>query len=127
MHLFDNYPITHSYDEMFHPDRSVREHWKSAHEAIQRAGLETLELKQSEIEWHMEDNGVTYNVYNNPDGNTNRPWTLDPIPFIITQEEWKEVKRGIKQRAKLLNLVLRDLYGEQKLLKENIIPLSGWA
>lgn len=122
MHLFDNYPITHSYDEMFHPDRSVREHWKNAHEAIQRAGLETLELKQSEIEWHMEDNGVTYNVYNNPDGNTNRPWTLDPIPFIITQEEWKEVKRGIKQRAKLLNLVLRDLYGEQKLLKENIIP-----
>lgn len=122
MHLFEHYFLGSSYDEMFHPDGTVREHWRSVHEYISRAGADVLEAKQSEIEWHMEDNGVTYNVYNNPDGNNNRPWTLDPIPFVITQEEWSEVKRGIKQRAKLLNLILRDLYGEQKLLKENIIP-----
>jgi len=122
MDLFQNYASHTNYDEMFHPDKTVREHWRYTYEAIQRAGIDALEAKQAEIEWHMEDNGVTYNVYNNPDGNTNRPWTLDPIPFVVTQEEWREVKRGIKQRAKLLNLIFRDLYGEQKLLKENIIP-----
>lgn len=122
MQLFDHYSLHSSHDEMFFPDGTVREHWREIYENIKRAGVNTLEAKQSEIEWHMEDNGVTYNVYNNPDGNNNRPWTLDPIPFVITQEEWREVKRGIKQRAKLLNLILRDLYGEQMLLKENIIP-----
>jgi uncharacterized circularly permuted ATP-grasp superfamily protein/uncharacterized alpha-E superfamily protein len=122
MQLFDHYSLHSAYDEMFHQDGTVREHWKNVYENIQRAGVDVLEAKQSEIEWHMEDNGVTYNVYNNPDGNNIRPWTLDPIPFVMTQEEWSEVKRGIKQRAKLLNLILRDLYGEQKLLKENIIP-----
>jgi len=72
MDLFQNYASHTNYDEMFHPDKTVREHWRYTYEAIQRAGIDALEAKQAEIEWHMEDNGVTYNVYNNPDGNTNR-------------------------------------------------------
>ncbi|NCB13161.1 MAG: hypothetical protein EOM78_16180, partial [Erysipelotrichia bacterium] len=52
----------------------------------------------------------------------NRRWNLDPIPLVLTQEEWDEVTKGLKQRAKLLNLIFKDLYTEQKLIKEGIIP-----
>ena len=47
---------------------------------------------------------------------------MDPIPFVISEEEWNGIKKGLQQRAKLLNLIFKDLYSEQKLIKENIIP-----
>ncbi len=52
----------------------------------------------------------------------NRSWSLDPIPFVIEEEEWDEIKKGLKQRQSFLILILKDLYSEQKLIKENIIP-----
>lgn len=122
MALIDNYFLKSSFDEMVDQNHTVREHWNAIFEGIQTAGIGELEVKQAEIDWHLEDNGVTYNVYNNPDGENDRAWRLDPIPFVVTGEEWDEVKRGIAQRAKLLNLILKDLYGEQKLIKDNIIP-----
>ena len=122
MSLFENYKSVASFDEMFDENKNLREHWRGIYESIQNKGLEELGAKQAEIDWHLEENGVTYNIYNNPEGSGNRPWRLDPIPFVITAEEWKEVKRGIKQRATLLNLIFKDLYGEQKLIKDKIIP-----
>jgi len=122
MNFLDNYSSASLFDEMLDDQLRVREHWQPLLERLEAMSSEALESKQAEIMWHLEDNGVTYNVYNDPEGNGNRPWSLDPIPFVITQEEWEEIKKGIHQRAKLFNLILRDLYGEQKLLKENIIP-----
>ncbi|MDD2382848.1 MAG: circularly permuted type 2 ATP-grasp protein [Sulfurospirillaceae bacterium] len=122
MGLFENYKSVASFDEMFDENKNLREHWRGIYESIQNKGLEELGSRQAEIDWHLEENGVTYNIYNNPEGNGNRPWRLDPIPFVITGDEWKEVKKGIKQRATLLNLIFRDLYGEQKLIRDNIIP-----
>jgi len=122
MNFLDTYTSASLFDEMLDEGLVVREHWKALLERLESMSGEELESKQAEITWHLEDNGVTYNVYNDPEGNGNRPWSLDPIPFVIAKEEWKEIKKGIKQRAKLLNLILKDLYGEQTLLKENIIP-----
>jgi len=122
MNFLDNYSSASLFDEMLDDQLRVREHWQPLLERLEAMSSEELENKQAEIAWHLEDNGVTYNVYNDPEDNGNRPWSLDPIPFIITKTEWKEIRRGIKQRAKLFNLILKDLYGEQKLLKENIIP-----
>lgn len=122
MTFIDNYFSESSFDEMLDENKFIRPHWRDLLQRIESAGLHELELKQAEIDWHLEDNGVTYNVYNNPDGENHRPWRLDPIPFVVTNQEWEEVKRGIRQRAKLLNLILKDLYGEQKLIRENIIP-----
>lgn len=122
MQFFDTYASDSFCDEMVDKNRNVRAHWKNLAAHLERLSVEELEGKQAEIAWHLEDNGVTYNVYNDPEGEGNRPWSLDPIPFMITKEEWKSVKQGIKQRAKLLNFILKDLYGERLLLKENIIP-----
>jgi uncharacterized circularly permuted ATP-grasp superfamily protein/uncharacterized alpha-E superfamily protein len=122
MSIFDTYLSQSSFDEMFDKEKNVRPHWEYVYNQIKAFGLDTLKSKQAEIDWHLDDNGVTYNIYNNPEGNNNRPWSLDPIPFIVSEEDWAKVRKGLKQRAKLLNLIFKDIYGEQKLIKENIIP-----
>lgn len=120
--MFNTYRSEASFDEMFDKDKKIRPHWQYLYDKLLEAGNETLKQKQAEIDWHLEDNGVTYNIYNTPKDSNNRPWSLDPIPFIVTEEDWSKVRCGLKQRAKLFNLIFKDIYGEQKLLKENIIP-----
>ena len=122
MPIFDGYALKSSQDEMFDKDKNVRQQWREMLESLKSSTLEELEAKQNEIDWFLKENDVTYNVYENLDAKVNRSWSLDPIPFVISSEEWDETAAGLKQRAKLLNLILRDLYSERKLIKENIIP-----
>lgn len=122
MQIFDSYVSESSFDEVYDNDSNVRECWKKIVQNIENAGLKLLEEKQKEIDWHLEDNGVTYNIYNDNDKPTNRSWGLDPIPFVIGENEWTRIKKGLRQRAKLFNFIFRDLYSEQKLIKENIVP-----
>lgn len=121
MDIFYSCKLDSSLDEMFDENCNVKEQWKNIKNSLDNAGIERLEQKQTEIDWRLEDNGVTYNVYNDPEGN-NRRWNLDPIPFILDSKEWEEVSRGLNQRAKLLNLIFKDLYTEQRLIKEGIVP-----
>ncbi|RZV12813.1 hypothetical protein D3M61_11110 [Aliarcobacter butzleri] len=121
MSVFDSCKLESSFDEMFDNKCNMRPHWRQVIEGLEKAGIKQLEQKQLEIDWRLEDNGVTYNIYNDPEG-SNRRWNLDPIPLVITSEEWEEVTKGLKQRAKLLNLIFKDLYTEQRLIKEGIVP-----
>jgi uncharacterized circularly permuted ATP-grasp superfamily protein/uncharacterized alpha-E superfamily protein len=122
MSLFESYQSRSSYDEVFTAQKGVREHWKNIIEDLEKTGIERLQDMQDDIDWHIEDNGVTFNIYDNNDVNSKRYWSMDPIPFVIESQEWNEIKQGLEQRAKLLNLILKDIYSQQKLLKENIIP-----
>jgi uncharacterized circularly permuted ATP-grasp superfamily protein/uncharacterized alpha-E superfamily protein len=121
MSIFDSCKLESSFDEMFDTQCNVKPHWNEIKNGLDNAGIKQLEQKQLEIDWRLEDNGVTYNIYNDPEGN-NRRWNLDPIPLVLTSTEWEEISKGLKQRAKLLNLIFKDLYTEQKLIKEGIIP-----
>lgn len=121
--MFERYFQNSSYDEMFDHDKNVRPHWEGLKSNLEKIGLEQLLLKQKEIDWRLEDNGVTYNVYNDP-GGLNRPWKLDPIPFILEEVEWKKIEAGLKQRCRLFNLLLQDIYGEQRSIKDGIIPME---
>ncbi|AXX96420.1 circularly permuted type 2 ATP-grasp protein [Arcobacter ellisii] len=121
MSIFDSCRLESSFDEMFDNECNIRPHWKDIIAGLENAGIKQLEQKQLEIDWRLEDNGVTYNIYNDPEGN-NRRWNLDPIPLVITSQEWEEVSKGLRQRAKLLNLIFKDLYTEQRLIKEGIVP-----
>jgi len=71
----------------------------------------------------LKENGVTYNIYGDPNG-MNRPWKLDNIPFLISKEEWISIESGLAQRAQLLNLILEDIYGERNLIKKGILPME---
>jgi uncharacterized circularly permuted ATP-grasp superfamily protein/uncharacterized alpha-E superfamily protein len=67
------------------------------------------------------ENGVTYNVYADPQGR-DRPWALDPIPLVITADEWRDIEVGVAQRARVLDAMLGDLYGKQSLLTSGTVP-----
>jgi uncharacterized circularly permuted ATP-grasp superfamily protein/uncharacterized alpha-E superfamily protein len=110
-----------SYDEMVDEQGKLRPHWVQLAENLESLGAEALEVKRQEIDWRLEDNGVTYNVYNDPNG-VERPWNLDPIPLIIAQEDWNRIEAGVAQRVTLMNLLFNDIYGEQRILKEGIVP-----
>jgi uncharacterized circularly permuted ATP-grasp superfamily protein/uncharacterized alpha-E superfamily protein len=117
---FENYKSS-SYDEMFDENGVVREHWKQLVSNLEELGYDQLGSKRQEIDWRLEDNGVTYNVYNDSNG-MSRPWRLDPIPLILANDEWKTIEEGVKQRVTLMNLLFKDIYGEQRILKEDIVP-----
>lgn len=121
--MFEHYSQKSSYDEMVDHDHTVRSYWEVLKTNLEKIGIDQLIAKQKEIDWRLEENGVTYNVYNDPEG-MNRPWKLDPIPLVIDEGEWDEIERGLKQRSGLLNLLLQDIYGEQRAIKEGIIPLE---
>lgn len=121
--MFERYAQSSSYDEMFDSAHTVRPHWEAIKKNIESIGLDQLIAKQKEIDWRLEENGVTYNVYNNPEG-MNRPWKLDPIPLVIDEAEWDDIELGLKQRSRILNFLLQDIYGEQRAIKEGIIPME---
>ncbi len=69
----------------------------------------------------IEANGVAYNVYGDPRG-TSRPWPMDLVPLAIDAAEWRHIERSVVQRATLLNAILADLYGTQRLVHDGHIP-----
>lgn len=120
--LFNNYfNDFENYDEVLKSNMTINPNWETLLNNVTKIGVETLKDKQSDIDWLLAENGVTYNVYNDPNG-LNRPWNLNIIPFVINQDEWKTLEEGLKQRAEILNLVLKDIYGKRELIKNGIVP-----
>jgi len=110
-HLLAGYStLEDRYDELLSASGVPRAHWAAFLQSMAaREGLEiseTLALMEREI----RENGVTYNVYADPQG-ADRLWEVDPLPLLLSAAEWSEIEAGIAQRADLLNRVLADLYG----------------
>ena len=71
----------------------------------------------------IQTNGITYNIYGDPRGKE-RSWSMDPIPMVLDGREWDKLEAAVAQRATLLNAILSDLYGEQRLVRDKRIPAS---
>lgn len=110
-----------SYDEVLTPDGTLKPHWQKLFVALEKIGNQELENRSQEIKNKIRENGVTYNIYQRP-GGLNSPWKLDLIPFLIEQQEWRTISKGLQQRATLLDLILRDMYGDRKMIKDRILP-----
>lgn len=120
--LFHNYfSQKEDYDEVLKSNMSINPNWNRLLNNLTQLGEGSLLTKQNEVDWLMDENGVTYNVYNDPKG-MNRSWDLNIVPFLIHENEWRGIEEGLKQRAEVLNLVLKDIYGERRLIKEGIVP-----
>ena len=120
--LLDRYPLTAgSYHELLDERGGVRAHWRRLFDQLQRSTPAQLEQRQALLSRQIQENGVTYNVYADPDG-ADRPWELDLLPNLIPAEEWQQIAAGVAQRAGLLNAVLADLYGPQQLLADGLLP-----
>ena len=112
-----------AYDEMWAAEQKPHPHWQYFIDALQQLGLDEMESRRLEAQRILRENGVTYNVYDDPEG-LHRPWELDPIPFLISSDEWSTVESGLIQRAELMNLILTDIYGPRELIKKGILPLE---
>src|SRR5450631_271576 len=110
-----------AYDESSADGVTPRPHWAHLMESLQAIGPEELERRWARAERRIRENGITYNIYSDPLG-ANRPWKIDVVPFLIAADEWRVIETGIIQRAKLLSLVLEDLYGSQSLLANGHFP-----
>jgi uncharacterized circularly permuted ATP-grasp superfamily protein/uncharacterized alpha-E superfamily protein len=109
------------FDEMAAADGSIRPHWVPLVRAVDALGPGELGRRQQEIRRMLRENGVTYNVHGDPDG-LNRPWELDPLPMVVSGAEWDGLEAGVRQRAVLLDLLLADLYGERRAVREGVLP-----
>lgn len=113
----------YSYNELLKNDGNLRPNWETFFQSFHQLGPEEIQNRTQDIMRLMKENGVTYNIHGDPAG-LNRPWNLDLIPFLITKEEWETIEAGLIQRAELLDLVLKDIYGERKLMKNGLLPMD---
>ena len=120
--LLSNYlRQTDRFDEMLAENGDLRPCWRALFEHLDSAEPGLARQQLDYVRRRISENGVTYNVYADPKG-ADRPWELDPLPLILSPAEWAEIAAAVTQRARLLNALLGDVYGDQTLLLDGTFP-----
>ncbi|AJI53530.1 circularly permuted type 2 ATP-grasp protein [Francisella philomiragia] len=120
--IFSGYaPYSGVYDEIFSDEGRVRDDVSQAIKTIDELSVESLYEKQKFVDASFLKNGITFTVYSDSQG-TEKIFPFDLIPRIISEKEWQELEKGLKQRLKALNAFLNDIYDEQKILEDGVIP-----
>jgi uncharacterized circularly permuted ATP-grasp superfamily protein/uncharacterized alpha-E superfamily protein len=125
--MFDLYQSALRYGAVYEESSSdgvtFRPHWAPLMEGLQAIGPDELERRWAGAERRIRENGITYNIYGDPLG-ANRPWRIDIVPLVMPAAEWRFIEAGVIQRARLLSLLLEDLYGPQNLLRQGGFPAA---
>lgn len=108
------------YNEAYDKLGLPRAHWEYLLDSINALGSSGLQDRYQKASRILRDDGATYNLISDPLGKNT--WELDPIPMLISSDEWSLIEQGLIERAELLNLVLKDIYGPQELIRQGIIP-----
>ena len=118
-----NYPSGPVWDELVTGTGRLRPHWQRLMGRLAPLDREELAELRDEAGRLLRQNGVAYTIYGDPRP-AERPWPLDLLPLLIPAEEWRAIEAGSVQRAALLNAVLADIYGPQRLVAEGLLPPS---
>ncbi|UAY51998.1 circularly permuted type 2 ATP-grasp protein [Ferruginibacter albus] len=119
--LLQSYLVdTNTWDEMY-KDASVREQYKKVLNFLQQLSIEELNKKEELAKKLFMSQGITFTVYSSGEG-IEKIFPFDIIPRIITASEWNYIEKGIKQRLRALNLFLKDIYSNQFIINDGIIP-----
>ena len=105
-----------AFDELLSKDGEIFPHYAKLMGELEAFGAAELLRRTDACQRFVREHGITYNVYGDPRG-MERPWQLDPVPFVIAPEEWHALETGLIQRATLLNKILADCYGAQDLIR----------
>ena len=119
--LFAQYGLDHCYDEMFDASGTPRPPYVAMHRRLLELSSSELRQRQQNADSAFLQKGVTFTVYGDDQG-TERIFPYDLLPRIITAAEWATIERGLIQRLTALNLFLKDIYQEERILKEGIVP-----
>jgi uncharacterized circularly permuted ATP-grasp superfamily protein/uncharacterized alpha-E superfamily protein len=95
--------------------------WARFFENLGRDGFEDLDRRSASLRRQIREHGTTYNVYADAQS-PQRPWSLDLFPLLLTAAEWRRIEAGALQRVRLLDRVMADVYGPQRLLAANLLP-----
>src|ERR1700704_5750062 len=119
--LFSRYDIDGPYDEMFDPAGRPRPYCRPLFEDLRAASQSELRQRQLEADKAFLTQGITFTVYGDEEG-TERIFPFDLLPRIITASEWRTLERGLPQRLTAINLFLKDVYHEGRILAEGVVP-----
>jgi len=108
---------------MYGRDGVARPHYRRLYERLATLPKEEFEQRRAAVDLAFLRRGVTFTVYDNPEG-TEKIFPFDLIPRIIPSSEWTQLEAGLIQRVNALNLFLHDIYHEQKILKDKVIPAA---
>ena len=119
--LLDSYqPSPNTYDELTSGSGEVRPRWQRVLEAFTAMGGDATQAAQDKAQRLMVENDVTFAALGDRD--TSRQWRLDLFPLLLDPDEWSAIERAVVQRTLLLNRLLGDLYGPQRVLKDRLLP-----
>ena len=118
---FASYRVPAGAHDEFSQGGEPRPHWRRLAAVLRSWRPAELASRWEQARRLIRDNGVTYNVHDDGEGGQ-RPWVLDPIPFVISADDWRGVEEGIRQRLRVLDALLADLYGPQHLIRDGIVP-----
>jgi len=109
------------FDELFSAPGVPRSHVGRFADRLSRLGQSELVRRWQQAEKLLLESGFSHNAHDDPAGRL-RPWKLDGIPLLLPSAEWDALAEGLRQRAALLDLILRDVYGPQNLLRRGLLP-----
>jgi uncharacterized circularly permuted ATP-grasp superfamily protein len=119
--IFDGYRnvgrYSQAFDEMFDGDDNVRGPYKGIFAELAPSDASELAARADALGRAFIDQGITFSL-----SGQERPFPLDLVPRVISAAEWTRLERGITQRVKALEHYLDDIYGEQEILRDGVIP-----
>jgi uncharacterized circularly permuted ATP-grasp superfamily protein len=119
--FLQNYELDGAHDEMFDRTGQVRPHYQHLYDALLELPAEELRRRQQIADLSFLHQGITFTVYGRDEG-TERIFPNDLLPRILTGAEWSKIESGLVQRITALNLFLKDLYHEARILHDGIVP-----
>jgi len=118
---FSEYRLDEAYDEMFDEAGSPRPPYATIVDRLRRVPMAALEARQAAADRAFLNLGITFTVYGN-DAGTEKIFPYDLLPRLVTGREWATIERGLTQRLVALNLFLKDLYHEGRILADRVVP-----
>jgi len=119
--MFENYEVDGLFDEMFDRPGAPRPHYRAVAERLQGLGADAFARRVRMADLTFRNQGITFTVYSDTRG-VEKIFPFDLMPRIIPADEWEIIERGLVQRITALNLFCQDIYHEQHILRERIIP-----
>lgn len=119
--MFEGYAPESFYDEMFAEDGSARTHCQPLMERFTNLDEEVFRERMAIAELYFLRQGITFNVYHDERG-SERIFPFDPIPRVIPAHEWEDIEAGLIQRITALNLFLHDVYHDQRIIVDGVVP-----
>ncbi len=119
--MFKHYVLDDAWDEMRLPDGMARPQYQELLRRMSQVTAQELASRQRVADDTFLAQGVTFTVYGHEDG-TEKIFPFDLVPRIITDAQWRTVERGLTQRITALNMFLHDIYHDEHILNDGIVP-----